>query len=59
VWLDLLNKAEPVKDPAYKQEMLNRKKALQTFYRDRDPGGEVIKKIFGEEKHHLFVSIIF
>ena len=59
VWLDLMQKAEPIKDPAYKQEMLNRKKVLQKFYRDRDPGGEVIKKIFGEEKHHLFVSIIF
>lgn len=59
VWIDLLKKAEPVKDPVYKQEMLTRKKAIQTFYRDRDPGGEVIKKIFGEEQHHLFISIIF
>ena len=59
VWLDLLKKAEPVKDPVYKQEMLNRKKVMQKVYRDRDPGGEVIKKIFGDEKHHLFVSIIF
>lgn len=59
VWLDLLIKAEPIRDPAYKQEMLNRKKVMQKFYRDRDPGGEVIKKIFGEEKHHLFVSLIF
>jgi hypothetical protein len=32
---------------------------MQKVYRDRDPGGEVIKKIFGDEKHHLFVSIIF
>jgi hypothetical protein len=59
VWLDLLKKAEPIKDPAYKQEMLTRKRTLQKFYRDRDPGGEVIKKIFGEEKQRLFVSLIF
>ena len=59
VWLELLKKAEPVKDPQYKQEMLARKKVLQKLYRDRDPGGEVIKKIFGEDKHHLFVSLIF
>ena len=59
VWLDLLQHAEPIRDPAYKQEMLTRKKTLQKFYRDRDPGGEVIKKIFGDEKHRLFVSLIF
>jgi hypothetical protein len=59
VWLDLLREAEPVKDPEYKQEMLMRKKAMQRYYRDLDPGGEVIKKIFGEEKHRLFVSLVF
>jgi hypothetical protein len=59
VWLDLLEKAEPVKDPEYKQEMLTRKKALQKYYRDLDPGGEVIKKLFGEERHKLFVSLVF
>jgi hypothetical protein len=32
---------------------------MQKYYRDRDPGGEVLKKIFGEEKTHLFVSLIF
>jgi hypothetical protein len=59
LWLELLSKAEPMRDPGYKQEVLKRKKTLQKFYRDRDPGGEVIKKIFGEEKHLLFVSLIF
>jgi len=59
VWLEHLKKAEPITDPAYKEEMLARKKTMQKFYRDRDPGGEVIKKIFGEEKHLLFVSLIF
>ena len=28
-------------------------------YRDLDPGGEVLKKIFGEGKHLLFVSLVF
>jgi hypothetical protein len=59
VWFELLKKAEPMKDPQYKQEVLTRKRVLQKFYRDRDPGGEVIKKIFGDDKHHLFVSLIF
>lgn len=58
-WLDLLKKAEPVKDPDYKQEMLTRKRAMQKYYRDLDPGGEVIKKLFGEEKHKLFISLVF
>ena len=59
VWLDLLEKAEPISDPEYKQEMLKRKKTMQKYYRDLDPGGEVMKKIFGEGKHHLFVSLVF
>ena len=59
VWLDFWKKAEPIKDPEYRQEMIKRKKTLHKYYRDRDPGGEVIKKIFGEEKHHLFVSLVF
>jgi len=59
VWLDLLKTAEPINDPEYKQEMLKRKKTMQTYYRDLDPGGEVMKKIFGEGKHHLFVSLVF
>jgi hypothetical protein len=59
VWLDLLNKAVPVKDLAYKEEMIRRKQTMQKYYRDRDPGGEVLKHIFGEEKTRLFVSLIF
>jgi hypothetical protein len=59
VWFDFLKHAEPIQDPAYKQEMLTRKRTLQKYYRDLDPGGEVIKKIFGEEKHKLFVSLVF
>ena len=59
LWLDMMKKAEPITDPAYKQEMLTRKAALQKYYRDLDPGGEVLKKIFGEEKKNLFVSLIF
>jgi hypothetical protein len=59
VWLELLKTAEPIKDPGYKQEMLSRKKTMQKYYRDLDPGGEVMKKIFGEGKHRLFVSLVF
>ena len=59
VWLDLLKRAEPIRDEGYRQEMLRRKKQLQKYYRDLDPGGEVMKKIFGEGKHHLFVSLVF
>jgi hypothetical protein len=59
LWLDMMKKAEPIADPVYKQEMITRKKALQKYYRDLDPGGEVLKKLFGEEKKNLFVSLIF
>jgi len=59
VWLDLMDKAQPITDPVYKTEMLTRKHALQKYYRDLDPGGEVLKKIFGHEKHVLFVSLVF
>jgi hypothetical protein len=59
IWLKMLEKAEPIKDPEYKQEMLKRKKTLQYYYRERDPGGEVLKKIFGKERHRLFINLIF
>jgi hypothetical protein len=59
VWFDLWRNAEPIKDPEYKQEMLKRKKTMHQYYRDLDPGGEVLKKIFGEGKHRLFVSLVF
>jgi hypothetical protein len=59
VWLELLKKAEPIKDPEYKREMVKRKKTMHKYYRELDPGGEVLKKIFGEGKHHLFVSLVF
>ncbi|MEI6125009.1 MAG: hypothetical protein WCQ99_00510 [Pseudomonadota bacterium] len=59
IWLELMKKAEPIKDPEYKQEVLIRKRAIQKYYRDLDPGGEVIKKLFGREKQILFVTLIF
>ena len=59
IWLEMLEKAEPIKDPEYKKEMLKRKKTLQYYYRERDPGGEVLKKIFGEEHHRLYINLIF
>ena len=59
LWLKMLDEAQPVQDPDYKAEMLARKRVIQKYYRDRDPGGEVLKKIFGEELHRLFVSLAF
>jgi hypothetical protein len=59
VWLDLMHKATPITDPAYKAEMVTRKRAVQKYFRDLDPGGEVIKKLFGEERCKLFVSLVF
>jgi len=59
VWLGLLEKAEPVQDPEYKQEMLVRKRAMQKYYRDLDPGGEVLKKVVGDELERVIVSLIF
>lgn len=59
VWLGHMKNAEPIKDPVYKEEMLTRKRVLQKYYRDLDPGGEVLKKLFGDEKHKLFVSLAF
>jgi len=58
-WLGLMQKAEPVQDPEYKREMLVRKRAMQKYYRDLDPGGEVLKKVVGEEAERLIVSLIF
>jgi len=59
VWLGLLEKAEPIKDPEYQKEVETRRKAVQKYYRDLDPGGEVLKKIFGDEGEKLIVSLIF
>lgn len=59
IWLEMMKNAEPIRDPGYKNEMLTRKRAIQKYYRELDPGGEVIKKLFGEEKMKLFVSLIF
>ncbi len=58
-WLALLDRAQPVPEGDYKQEMLRRKRTMQKYYRDLDPGGEVLKKLFGEEGHKLFVSLVF
>jgi hypothetical protein len=59
VWLSLLDNAEPVQDLEYKKEMTNRRKAVQKYFRELDPGGEVLKKIFGDEGEKLIVSLIF
>jgi len=59
LYLELLEKAEPMQDPEYRQEVDTRRKAIQKYYRDLDPGGEVLKKIFGDEGEKLIVSLIF
>ena len=59
VWLDHWKKAEPVKDDAYKQEILKRRKTIKEYYLAHSPGGEMLKKLFGKEKSHLIESLLF
>jgi len=59
VYLELLEKAEPIRDPEYQKEVETRRKAVQKYFRDLDPGGAVLKKIFGDEGEKLIVSLIF
>jgi len=59
VWLDHWRKAEPVEDPAYKQEIVKRRKTIKEYYLAHSPGGEMLKKLFGKEKSHLIESLLF
>ena len=59
VWLDHWRKAEPVEDPAYKQEIVQRRRTIKEYYLAHSPGGEMLKKLFGEEKSHLIESLLF
>jgi hypothetical protein len=59
VWLGLLETATPMPEGDYRQEVLTRRRAMQKYYRDLDPGGEVLKKVVGEEREKLIVSLIF
>jgi hypothetical protein len=59
VWLGHWRKAEPVKDPAYKQEIVKRRKTIKEYYLAHSPGGEMLKKLFGGEKSHLIESLLF
>ena len=59
MYMELLEKAEPIQDSEYQKEVETRRKAIQKYYRDLDPGGEVLKKIFGDEGEKLIVSLIF
>ncbi len=58
-WLKLLEEAQPIPEGDYKQEMITRKRAMQKYYRDLDPGGEVLKKVVGDEMEKVIVSLIF
>jgi len=59
VWLDHWRKAEPVEDPAHKQEIVKRRKTIKEYYLAHSPGGEMLKKLFGKEKSHLIESLLF
>lgn len=58
-WLNLWRKAEPIKSPAYKQEVIKRRRTVKEYYLARSRGGEMLKKIFGEEKSHLIENLVF
>jgi len=59
VWLDHWRKAKPVNDLAYKQEIVKRRKTIKEYYLAHSPGGEMLKKLFGQEKSHLIESLLF
>lgn len=59
VWLDHWRTAEPIKDPLYKHEVIRRRKTVKQYYLSRSRGGEMLKKLFGQEKSHLIESLIF
>ena len=49
-WLEeIVAKAEPVRDPAYKQQVKERKQKIRDIYRRKDPGGAVSVAILGKE----------
>ncbi|MCP4714449.1 MAG: hypothetical protein GY868_04970 [Deltaproteobacteria bacterium] len=58
-WLELLEQAQPMPEGDYKEEVLKRKRVMQTYYRELDPGGEVLKKVVGNEREKVIVSLIF
>lgn len=48
-WAELVQKAEPVTDPAYKQYANRRKRIIQQQLRQRDPLGSVLIRTMGPE----------
>jgi hypothetical protein len=49
-WLEeIVAKAEPITDPAYKEQVKVRKEKIKEIYRRRDPGGPVMIALFGKE----------
>ena len=59
VWLKLCTIAEPIKETAYKEEVLVRRRQIRQYYEERDPGVEVSKKIFGEERAEMSMGLLF
>ncbi|MFC1591089.1 hypothetical protein ACFL43_01045 [Thermodesulfobacteriota bacterium] len=58
-WLELLEQAQPMPEGDYREEVLKRKRVMQKYYRDLDPGGEVLKKVVGDAREKVIVSLIF
>jgi hypothetical protein len=49
-WLEeIVAKAEPITDPAYKEQVRARKEKIRDIYRRKDPGGPIMVALFGKE----------
>ena len=48
-WVEVVKKAEPVKDVEYRQYANRRKRILMTQLRQRDPLGSVLMRTLGPE----------
>ena len=56
-WLDeIVAKAEPITDLAYKEQVKAKKEKVRDIYRRQDPGGPVMVALFGKE--HAWKSLL-
>ncbi len=46
---EIVAKAEPIRDPAYKEQVKARKKKIKEVYARKDPGGPVMTALVGKE----------
>jgi hypothetical protein len=56
---EIMTKAEPITDPAYKEQVKARKQKLKDIYRRNDPGGPVMNAILGKELAWRSVKLLF